>query len=286
MSDKVKLTYIPYSNVDKGFYESIVEISDYNDGIINPFILYNKELDINVENLDSIINKYTEYIDESELYKKIETIMKEEDEGGTLILYGFDLSLDEIKDDIMPRLNDNFYVSINVIVDDDDYISSSSINIPMSVMNETDEEWKKHKEELTEELQKISSIYQKLNSVFRDFMAPLEITEDKPKKKDKKENKPLDTSDDDLKILGYMTIPLDTPPEKPEKETIIDIADREIKDIDENFVCYTYEDMENLVSVVRLGKIFSIEDENDNKVEFNEKALDFIIESLMKLYDK
>ena len=58
MSDKVKLTYIPYSNVDKGFYESIVEISDYNDGIINPFILYNKELDINVENLDSIINKY------------------------------------------------------------------------------------------------------------------------------------------------------------------------------------------------------------------------------------
>ena len=66
MSDKVKLTYIPYSNVDKGFYESIVEISDYNDGIINPFILYNKELDINVENLDSIINKYTEYIDETE----------------------------------------------------------------------------------------------------------------------------------------------------------------------------------------------------------------------------
>ena len=248
--------------------------------------MYNKELDINVENLDSIINKYTEYIDENELYKKIETIMKEEDEGGTLILYGFDLSLDEIKDDIMPKLNDNFYVSINVIVDDDDYISSSSINIPMSVMNETDEEWKKHKEELTEELQKISSIYQKLNSVFRDFMAPLEITEDKPKKKNKKENKPLDTSDDDLKILGYMTIPLDTPPEKSEKEAIIDIADKDIKDIDENFVCYTYEDMENLVSVVRLGKIFSIEDENDNKVEFNEKALDFIIESLMKLYDK
>ena len=286
MSDKVKLTYIPYSNVDKGFYESIVEISDYNDGIINPFILYNKELDINVENLDSIINKYTEYIDETELYKKIETIMKEEDEGGTLILYGFDLSLDEIKDDIMPKLNDNFYVSINVIVDDDDYISSSSINIPMSVMNETDEEWKKHKEELTEELQKISSIYQKLNSIFRDFMNPLEITEDKKKKKNKKENKPLDTSDDDLKILGYMTIPLDTPPEKSEKEAIIDIADKDIKDIDENFVCYTYEDMENLVSVVRLGKIFSIEDENDNKVEFNEKALDFIIESLMKLYDK
>ena len=83
-----------------------------------------------------------------------------------------------------------------------------------------------------------------------------------------------------------MTIPLDTPSEKPEKEAIIDIADKDIKDIDENFVCYTYEDMENLVSVVRLGKIFSIEDENDNKVEFNEKALDFIIESLMKLYDK
>ena len=80
-----------------------------------------------------------------------------------------------------------------------------------------------YKEELTEELQKISSIYQKLNSVFRDFMAPLEITEDKPKKKDKKENKPLDTSDDDLKILGYMTIPLDTPPKKSEKEAIIDI---------------------------------------------------------------
>ena len=83
-----------------------------------------------------------------------------------------------------------------------------------------------------------------------------------------------------------MTIPLDTPSEKSEKEAIIDIADKDIKDIDENFVCYTYEDMENLVSVVRLGKIFSIEDENDNKVEFNEKALDFIIESLMKLYDK
>lgn len=285
MSDKVKLTYIPYSNVDKGFYESIVEISDYNDGIINPFILYNKELDINVENLDSIINKYTEYIDETELCKKIETIMKEEDEGGTLILYGFDLSLDEIKDDIMPKLNDNFYVSINVIVDDDDYISSSSINIPMSVMNETDEEWKKHKEELTEELQKISSIYQKLNSVFRDFMAPLEITEDKPKKKDKdkkEENKSIKTPDDEMKLFGYITLPaLDDNPIEEKKKDVI-----EEQDLDENFVCYTYEDMENLVSVVRLGKIFSIEDENDNKVEFNEKALDFIIESLMKLYDK
>ncbi len=281
MSDNVKLTYIPYSNVDKGFYESIVEVSDYNDGIVNPFILYNQELDINVENLDSIINKYTEYIDESELYKNIDRIVKDEDEGGTLILYGFDISLDDIREEIMPRINENFYVSINVIVDDDDFVSSSSINIPMDIVNESDDEWAGHKEELIEELQKISSIYQKLNSVFKDFMAPFEeASNDKPKKK-KEEPKSLEAPKEEMKLLGYINLPIAT--DKSDDKSKDSIEDSEL---DENFVCYTYEDVDNLVSVVRLGKVFSIEDENDNRVEFNEKALDFIIESLMKLYDK
>ena len=76
MSENIRLTYIPYSSMDEGFYQSIVEIAECSDCMANPFILYNNELDINVENLDSIINKYTEYIDADELYDKIAEIAK------------------------------------------------------------------------------------------------------------------------------------------------------------------------------------------------------------------
>lgn len=272
MSENIRLTYIPYSSMDEGFYQSIVEIAECSDCMANPFILYNNELDINVENLDSIINKYTEYIDADELYDKINEIAKNESEG-TIILYGFDISLDDIREDIIPLINENIYLSINVIVEDDNYACSSSISLPMSIADESDEEWSDHKEEIDDELKRIGVLYQKLNSLFKGL-----TNDGKSKKKTKQ--KELEAPKE-VKLLEC-----DIPSNK-EKLTPTDKEQENIEDseLDENFVCYTYEDVSNIVSVVRSGNVFSIEDD-DNRVEFDKKALDFIIEALMKFYDE
>ena len=63
--NNIKLTYIPYSSMDEGFFQSIIEVADSSEYSSMPFILYNSELDINVETLDSVVNRYTEYIDEN-----------------------------------------------------------------------------------------------------------------------------------------------------------------------------------------------------------------------------
>ena len=273
MSDNIRLTYVPYSNMDEGFYQGIIDVVEYVNCVTNPFILYNKELDINVENLDSIINEYTEYIDADELYDKLENIVKtnNSDEGYSIMLYGFDLSLDDIKEKIAPKINQNVYLFVNIIVDDDNYACSSSIGLSTDIVGESNEEWKKHKEEIHEELKRIENVYQRLNNLFKDFTSP--------NNKSKKEEIDAPVK---IKLLGY---------EEPKENKAIKVPAIKPKDdiedskLDDNFVCYTYEDIDNIVSVVRSGNIFSIEDD-DNRVEFDKKALDFIIESLMKFYDK
>lgn len=270
MSENIRLTYIPQSNVDEGFYQSIVEFTEGNECVEIPFILYNNELDINVENLDSIIDRYTEYIDKESLYKRIEEIVKEKsDDNVSLLIYGFNLSLDDIRNEIATRINDNVLVFISAIVNDDEHACSASISFPSSIADESDEEWNEHKKDLEDEMRRIEEVCNKLNKIFNKLTDGENV---KPSKK-KQSKQPIE-----IKSIEALE-PIAYEPKKKEKEKIED------SELDDNFVCYTYEDTDNIVSVVRSGNIFSIEDD-DNRVEFDKKALDFIIESLMKFYNK
>ena len=269
--NNIKLTYIPYSSMDEGFFQSIIEVADSSEYSSMPFILYNSELDINVETLDSVVNRYTEYIDENKVYQRIDDIVKDKDEDDyiTIMLYGFNITLDDIRTKIATRIDKNVFILISVLVEDDSCVCTSSIYLPLSIADESEEEWEKHKADADRDLKDMSRICKKLNNLFNDYVNDASATKERYFK----------LTPPDTNLLEPPKEIQQEPKQKESKESIED------SELDDNFVCYTYEDIDNIVSVVRSGKIFSIEDE-DNRVEFNKKALDFIIESLMKFYDK
>ena len=150
--NNIKLTYIPYSSMDEGFFQSIIEVADSSEYSSMPFILYNSELDINVETLDSIVNRYTEYIDENKVYQRIDDIVKDKDEDDyiTIMLYGFNITLDDIRTKIATRIDKNVFILISVLVEDDSCVCTSSIYLPLSIADESEEEYS-NDEESTDE---------------------------------------------------------------------------------------------------------------------------------------
>lgn len=254
--ENIKITYIPSNNLktNEGFLKSISDLSFEDTELINPYILYDPSVDISIENSDSLLFKYTYYISQDTLYDEIKNICLTEDES-VIIIYGYDLTLDEIREKICPILKNNpdILLSINLISDDKELKSNTSIYLDSNCIDYSDEEWESIKKDF-------EKYYTKNKNKHSDGIELVVSTGDS-----------VDIMYDFLRKLA--NIP----------EPIIEEKEQDLKLLEEdNYVSYTYEDFNNYVSINKVKDLITIEDEDGNKILFDNKALDFIIEILNK----
>lgn len=270
--ENIKITYIPHTLVksNKGLLKSIIEISLYDTDLINTHIFYNTELDISVNENNSTLFEYIDYINQENLYSTISKTLMSEGYETVIFLYGYDLTLDDIKNNICPLVHDceGVFISINIIKNEDEsnfynmntYLDSKCYDIE-------DEEWNKIKEDLNKAYKG-----NKLKEIENDTSSSSLIGIDN-----------LYDLTDKLSIL----YDLDS------KITSGDIISTSSKDnfdkVDEkeickDFVCYSYEDFYNCLSINKDKDLITIEDEDGNKILFNLKALGFVIDTLNKFH--
>lgn len=261
--ENIKVTYLPNSEL-QGYSSLLRSLSDttlYDTELVNLHVLYNSDLDIDIKRSDSSLNSHIRYTDMNNLISSISGLLMMEDET-VIVVYGYDLTLDDIRNNIFELVKDNegVFMSINILCDDKDL--RKNINFYLDSDNYSDDEWDLEKKEM-------SRIYE----------------EDKF------------TEDDDTTIkfiydIGNSTITnisgivnlinetCDVEVEERKRNKISHNKHVEEKD---NYICHRYEDYYNNVSVGTVCQAFFIEDDEGNRVLFDEKGLEFIIDILNKL---
>ena len=235
--------------------------------------------------MDNDLEEYTVYCNESQILdviKKQETI----DVFRTLILHGFDIDFDEMKETYIgiARRNDSD-LCINVI-QDTGLDSNISLYIDASVEKSDDKLWAIQKKEMQAEVEEYIDSYESYE-VFDYSKEEIESVENflgaifgdcewlnKPKKSD-----------------------IPKKPEKKESNKIIplDLANATIsssdknkqqdKQIDEDVVSYTFEINNDVVKVSCIDEELFLIEENDYEVAVNINQMEFIVECYYKIMD-
>lgn len=260
--ENIKVTFLP--NDDSQGYssllKSITDLAIYDTELINLHIIYNSDLDIDIENPDSTLSSYIKYIDINSLYSTLNGLILSEDET-VIVVYGYDLSLDDIRDNLFILVDDNegVFLSINILCDDKDL--KHNIHVYFDSSECSDEEWENEKQE-------ISKIYEE-NKNTEESDSTISFIYD-----------PTSTSLDSLyNVIDKINSICDVSKEE-EKETKMNF-DKNLKPED-NYFCYSYEDFNNCISIGNIKDLYFIEDEDGNKILFDEKGLGFIVEILSK----
>lgn len=259
--ENVKVTFLPNNN-SQGYtslLKSITDLTLYDTELINLHIIYNCDLDIDIGKTDSTLSPYIKYIDINNLYSTLTGLILSEDET-VIIVYGYELSLDDIRNDIFSLVEDNdgVFISINILCDDEEL--KRNIHFYFDSSECSDEEWNKEKQESleiyeenknTEEESTISFLYDPTSSISNLY----EVIE---------------------KINSICDVPTE------EKKELKSNFDKKTK-LEDNYTCYSYEDFNNCISIGNIKDLYFIEDEDGNKILFDKKGLGFIIETLSKL---
>ena len=146
MKSKFKITYIPNNKrLDSAITTAIDETLDlYEDNTPTDIVVYNniQTMDIKMAELNIIENflrSKTEYVAKDKLYYKIQTAVKMK--KGIIVLNGYDITLEDFRNEIYPTIKDKGVVlAINNIVDDEE-LKRSSTNEYVLEDDIDDEEW-------------------------------------------------------------------------------------------------------------------------------------------------
>jgi hypothetical protein len=144
MIDKIKYTYIPKNHIDSGMTQILfsrdVVYSDMT-------VIDNAALGVSIEpELKGMVRIATPATLDSAIIKAIH-----ETECDTLILNGFDISLDDVRDKYVKIAKEyDILLCINVISDISPD-SNISVNLDVNIDKLSDEEWRDTKEELMNE---------------------------------------------------------------------------------------------------------------------------------------
>jgi hypothetical protein len=269
----VKYTLMPFNEEDD--YEHFFSLSlrelaknTKDKSLLAPLIIYNSELDVP---MDNDLEEYTVYCNEEQI---LEVIKRQEinDVFRTLIIHGFDVSMDDLKDIYIgiARRN-NADLCINVI-QDTGIDSNITLYIDSSIEKSEGKVWELQKQEMYDEIDSFIDNYdsyeaydytpEEIASVENFLEALLGDYADMPtpkKKEDKKEEQ------ESNKI-----IPLNQPKEEPEKE---------------HTISFSFENGDDVVRISGTDDDLYVIEENDYEVVLSKAQMEFIIESYHKILD-
>lgn len=274
----VKYTLMPFNEEED--YEHFFSLSlrefaknTKDKSLLAPLIIYNSELDVP---MDNDLEEYTVYCNEEQI---LEVIKKQEinDVFRTLILHGFDINMDDLKDIYIgiARRN-NADLCINVI-QDTGIDSNITLYIDSSIEQSQGKTWELQKQEMYNEIdsfidnydsyetydytpEEIASVENFLETLLGDYMdTPI------PKKKENKKEEDKKEEQESNKI-----IPLNQPKEKPEKE---------------HTISFSFENGDDVVRISGTDDDLYVIEENDYEVVLSKAQMEFIIDSYHRISD-
>ena len=291
----VKYTLMPFN--DDEDYEHFFSLSlrelaknTKDKSLLAPLIIYNSDLDVP---MDNDLEEYTVYCDKSQI---LGVIKKQEntDVFRTLILHGFEIDLDEMKDIYIGIARRNQAdLCINVI-EDTGIDSNITLYIDSNIEKSDDKLWAIQRKEMEDEIESfienydvsdyelyeyssedIENVETFLETLFGDWSG---FTPSKPKKKeDKKEDKSKE--DKSNKIITL-------PAKANSFVSSSDLKDdKEDLKIDEDVIGFSFENNGDVVKVSCIDKDLVLIEENDYEVALNLTQMEFVMDCYKKIKD-
>lgn len=295
----IKYTIMPKNEDDdysQNFKLSIREFAKAMEDktLVAPLIVYNSDLDIPLD-MEKEIEKYVFYSDKeglAGLIKKQETT----DYFRCLILHGFDISLDEVRNIYCPLSRRNEAdICINVIESLELEGFSFKENLTFYLRNDldqcTEEEWEDDKKAIEDDMKEYINEWISYDDLSEEDMMELlpylmsgDLDEFDKKMAEKRKKMPAIKDDkvDTGKVL-YIPLPeeLLSEDKKPEMKEPEPESDQEV----EKYISCVYE-CDTLIAISKIDEdVFLIE--NDNyEIEVDLDQMNFLIESFNRIKNK
>lgn len=270
----VKYTLMPFSkdeNYDKFFLSSIKELAGKLQGAISAplLVIYNSDLDIPIE---YEYEDYTMYCNKEQIEDVIKKV-ENTDSFATLIIHGFDISLDEVRDkyNAIARRN-NAHLCINVL-SDFEINSNLSLYLDENIDRESDCTWEEAKVEIDKQIKDFLEDYdaaydidEEDAAIFKEFLDSLY-------------GGLLDYKDDeDDKLVPIPLFPLSL-----KGDDFEDLFEDAKEEKEENIVAFSYQNKKSYISLSCLDdELFIIEDD-ECEILLTEDQMEFLIESYNKI---
>ena len=277
---RIKYTVVPKENVENGIFESGVRLSE-STIIIDPIVIFNNNMELGIEQEiygNEVSPENIKFTTESNLFKVLNEV-NDEDITNTIIINGFNLTLDDMREKIAPLAKDSGKIySVNVVSDRRKY-NNFTINLTSEIGTEfSDDEWKEYKQEyedsfveslkLDTEDNKVGPKYteEEAAEAVRELLkAVLGVSDDE-----------IDNDEDD----GMFTIDLDK--EKTENLLQPIILGQENTKKESDYKAYSYADTKGMIIIeTEDGRLIFMDDMGEIEVQID--FIDFIIETLNKL---
>lgn len=284
-TDKViKYTIIPRNeddNYDKNFRLSLKEFAKAleSKSLVAPLIIYNSELDIPMD-MEEELEEYCIYSSEENL---LDTIKNQEntDIFRCLIIHGFDITLDEVRDVYcsISRKNEAD-ICINVIQD-----SELGENLTFYLRNDldkySDEEWEEDKKQIEDDMQEYIDEYLAYDDLSEEDMMdllPFLLTGDMDKfdelMKEKKKEQPKEVKETKDNLI-HIPLPMN--------------FNKDIEELEEestsNAITCSYE-YDSLIAISKVEEDFYIIEDDDYEIALTLDQMMFLMESFNRIKDK
>ena len=287
----IKYTLMPLNEDDD--YEHFFNLSlrelaknTSDKSLLAPLILYNSDLDVP---MDNDLEEYTIYCNEEQI---IEVIRRQEinDVFRTLILHGFNISMDQLKNDFIKiARRNNANLCINVI-QDTGIDSNITLYIDSDIENSDDKLWELQKQEMWDEVDEfiknydnydyydyspedIESVENFLEALFND--CGFNSSKDKKEKKEKQKVKESETKIIPLNDAAFETL------FSNECENTEEPVDKE--EIEEDVIAFSFEINNDIIKVACVDEELIVIEENDYEIALNLKQMDFVMECYKKI---
>lgn len=295
---RIKYTIVPKDNYEASIFESGVRLTE-SVPVIDPIIIFNSNMELGIEQ-DIYGNNIEEdsfkFAREEDLIATINEY-KDKELCSTIIINGFDIDLDFIRDNIFSIANESEKTfSINVISDSRKY-TNFTINITSDLAAKlTDEEWEEYKEDYNISFEKSlkqdtfdnrirnKSDEDEAVKAVRDLIKALyDVDDDAIEEVEETETENLEDADE------VITISLDDLLKgKSGNAKKINTVENKLVPVSNKvkkgrYEAYSYATDKALITIERDGDELIILDEGDNEVIVPVSFMDFIIETLNKL---
>lgn len=277
----VKYTLMPYSkddNYDKYFLSSIKELAGKLQGAISAplLVIYNSDLDIPIE---YEYEDYTMYCNSEQIEDVIKRV-ENTDSFATLIIHGFDISLDDVREkyNVIARRN-NAHLCINVL-SKYEINSNLSLYLDENIDREPDSNWEEAKVEIQKQIDEFIDGYdadfdldEDEAAIFNEFLNSLYggLFD----KEDEEED------DDEEEKDSFMPIPLF--PLISKGGLFDDDDEDEEEKKDEDVIAFTYQNRKDFISISCLDGELYIIDDDECEILLTEDQMEFLIESYNKI---
>lgn len=276
---RIKYTIVPKDNVEASIFESGVRLTE-STIIIDPIIIFNNNMELGIEteiygnDVDADNIKFT---NENNLLKVLRDV-NDEDFCNTIIINGFDIDLDYVRDNIAKLAKQSGKIfSINVVSDRRKYNNFTIIMTSEIDTEFTDEEWEDYKKEYEESFQKSLAMDTEDNKI-----SPRHSEEETAEAVRELLKTIFNVTDNDMDKdeEGAITIDLK---DKPQTLALPVPQDKDTKPTKRrsSYESYSYANDAGMITIEVEDDLLIIMDE-ENEIVVPIDYIDFIIETLKK----